>query len=288
MNMGLKEMGLKYGIEVSPCPETKDQSAKFLQSEDIFVKQLVAVFRVCVCADAAKNDYLTLRNHCWTPLFGQLGLCAGPRSLSTPQCGNIQDFAQFVQWHKHCVTIWREPRRRRTEKRRTEKKYFAESLCAAGGIGFLHCGFFLLGTCQVIRWFWWLCPSVASMDGQLKTKHTSCLINTFQVVSDTPIPRSGCGVSCQLFLFCFWFAVFVFCVSFSVLFASGEWHHTASHHDYRKLATVAASLALISTASKHLHDDLAKAIEALEQKNCGIIVCRECGGTWPYLRNCGG
>ena len=53
----------------------------------------------------------------WSPLFGQLGLCTGPRFLSTPQCGNIQDFAQFVQWHKHCVTTWREPRRRRTEKR---------------------------------------------------------------------------------------------------------------------------------------------------------------------------
>ena len=44
---------------------------------------------------------------------------AGPRSLSTPQYGSTQDFAQFVQWHKHCVTIWREPRRRRTEKNGT-------------------------------------------------------------------------------------------------------------------------------------------------------------------------
>ena len=53
---------------------------------------------------------------CWSPLFGQFGLRTSPRSLSTSQCGNIQDFAQFVQWHKHCVTTWREPRRRRTEK----------------------------------------------------------------------------------------------------------------------------------------------------------------------------
>ena len=51
-----------------------------------------------------------------TPVWA-LGLRTGPRSLSTPQCGNIQDFAQFVQWHKHCVTTWREPRRRRTEKK---------------------------------------------------------------------------------------------------------------------------------------------------------------------------
>ena len=47
-----------------PCPPKQRSKCKFLQSEDIFVKQLVAVCRVCVCADAAKNDYLTLRNHC--------------------------------------------------------------------------------------------------------------------------------------------------------------------------------------------------------------------------------
>ena len=33
-----------------------------------------------------------------------------------------------------------------------------------------------------------------------------------------------------------------------------------------KPATVSASLAVISTASKYLHNDLARAIEALEQK----------------------
>ena len=38
------------------------------------------------------------------------------------------------------------------------------------------------------------------------------------------------------------------------------------HYEHRKLTTVSASLAVISTASKHLHNDLAKAIEALEQK----------------------
>ena len=46
------------------CPPKQRSKFKFLQSGDIFVKQLVAVRRVCVCADAAKNDYLTLRNHC--------------------------------------------------------------------------------------------------------------------------------------------------------------------------------------------------------------------------------
>ena len=38
------------------------------------------------------------------------------------------------------------------------------------------------------------------------------------------------------------------------------------HYEHRKLTTVSASIAVISTASKHLHNDLAKAIEALEQK----------------------
>ena len=52
------------------CHPRKPRSkCKFLQSEDIFVKQLVAVRRVCVCA-AAKNDYLTLQNHCVEGLQG--------------------------------------------------------------------------------------------------------------------------------------------------------------------------------------------------------------------------
>ena len=41
----------------------------------------------------------------------------------------------------------------------------------------------------------------------------------------------------------------------------------AGHHEYMKPATVSASLAVISTASKYLHNDLARAIKALEQKN---------------------
>ena len=46
------------------------------------------------------------------------------------------------------------------------------------------------------------------------------------------------------------------------------------HYEQRKLTTVLASLAVISTASKHLHNDLAKAIEALEQKK----PCRRAAG----------
>ena len=50
-----------------------------------------------------------------------------------------------------------------------------------------------------------------------------------------------------------------------------ECHHTAWHYEYRKLTTVSASPAVISTASKHLHNDLAKAIEALEQKKSWLV-----------------
>ena len=49
-----------------------------------------------------------------------------------------------------------------------------------------------------------------------------------------------------------------------------ELHHTAWHHE-DEAATVPASLAVISTASKHLHNDLARAIEALEQKKVVLI-----------------
>ena len=64
------------------------------------------------------------------------------------------------------------------------------------------------------------------------------------------------------FRFHFWAgrSIFVFLV---------EWNYTALHHESRELATVSASLAEISKASKHLHNDLARAIEALEQKKSG-------------------
>ena len=45
-----------------------------------------------------------------------------------------------------------------------------------------------------------------------------------------------------------------------------ELHHTAIHYEHRKPSTVSASPAVIRIASKHLHNDLARAIEALEQK----------------------
>ena len=40
----------------------------------------------------------------------------------------------------------------------------------------------------------------------------------------------------------------------------------AGHHEYMKPATISASLAVISTANKYLHNNLARAIKALEQK----------------------
>ena len=72
-----------------------------------------------------------------------------------------------------------------------------------------------------------------------------------------------------------WFLLFVCFVWF--FFFSMEWHYTA-----RKLTTVSASLAVISTASKHLHNDLAKAIEALEEKKISWkndvleVICLRC------------
>ena len=50
------------------------------------------------------------------------------------------------------------------------------------------------------------------------------------------------------------------------------------HYEHRKTSAVSASPAAIRTASKHLHNDLARAIEALEQKKnadrswCGNIL----------------
>ena len=41
--------------------------------------------------------------------------------------------------------------------------------------------------------------------------------------------------------------------------------------------TASASLAVINTASKHLHNDLARAIEALEQKKNKNLLRERCG-----------
>ena len=64
---------------------------------------------------------------------------------------------------------------------------------------------------------------------------------------------------------CFVFAMCGFVCFLPLVFAV-EWHYTAWHHEYMKSATESASLAVISTASKYLHNELARAIEALEQK----------------------
>ena len=53
------------------------------------------------------------------------------------------------------------------------------------------------------------------------------------------------------------------------------------HYEHTKLTTVLASLAIISTASKHLHNDLAKAIKALEQKKMAFVLF--CGAVWFFV-----
>ena len=72
----------------------------------------------------------------------------------------------------------------------------------------------------------------------------------------------GCLFGCFC---CFAFLVFgVF--GFSSCHQWNDITWPLGHYAHMKLTTVLASLAWISTASKHLHNDLAKAIEALEQK----------------------
>ena len=69
--------------------------------------------------------------------------------------------------------------------------------------------------------------------------------------------------------FCWFFLACVFLVCFFVWSVSfHQWNNIIRlwHYEYRKLDTLSASLAVINTASKHLHNDLAKAIEALEEK----------------------
>ena len=56
------------------------------------------------------------------------GLRNGPRSsFDSPRRDADSCMAQFVHQHKHCVTTWREPKRRRTEK----KLWQASWICGA-------------------------------------------------------------------------------------------------------------------------------------------------------------
>ena len=51
-------------------------------------------------------------------------------SFETPKEETMQDAAQFVQLTQHCVTTWREPRRRRTEKKKGEDEGDVRTLTA--------------------------------------------------------------------------------------------------------------------------------------------------------------
>ena len=128
-------------------------------------------------------------------------------------------------------------------------------------------------------------------DGLLGTWHISCLV--------TPLFTAAC-YDASIPLNFSWWLVFVFscllvfcglCVFFVVCFVVGvgwsssvfQWNNIIRlwHYEHRKLTTVSASLAVISTASKHLHNDLAKAIEALEQKKDCSIALQQCPKLLP-------
>ena len=63
----------------------------------------------------------------------------------------------------------------------------------------------------------------------------------------------------------FWLFVGWSCLPFFV-FTSVELHHTAIALRTQEASAVSASPAVIRIASEHLHNDLARAIEALEHK----------------------
>ena len=56
--------------------------------------------------------------------------------------------------------------------------------------------------------------------------------------------------------------------------AQERWPCQRGRQSSASLALTMASLAVISTASKHLHNDLAKAIEALEQKKASLALTK--------------
>ena len=107
------------------------------------------------------------------------------------------------------------------------------------------------------------------MDDLLRTGHTSCLVITIsRVLLDAFIPLLLCVCGFGVCVV-FWFVLLVFCWGFrffvSAFFSCGMTSYGSAPRVH-EAATVSASLAVINTASKHLHNDLARAIEALEQK----------------------
>ena len=102
----------------------------------------------------------------------------------------------------------------------------------------------------------------------LGTRHTSCLVITLFTISLMML-----SFHCFLFLWflfvgCF-FVLLVFGCVFGFLvpaFISCGMTSYGCAPRFHEAATVWTSLAVINTASKHLHNDLARAIEALEQK----------------------
>ena len=161
---------------------------------------------------------------------------------------------------------------------------FAISGILAGGIPGFGIATFLLGTSRFILWCCWLCPSVFTIDDLLRTGHTSCLFITFQFLMLHSTDWFWC------FVFLCWLVLFLFgscsvLSVFALVFACPalEWHHTAGHYNHMKPATVSASFAVISTASKYLHNDLARAIKALEQKKLSILRGSTFGSLLKYI-----
>ena len=137
-----------------------------------------------------------------------------------------------------------------------------------------------LSLCQyVLR----LCPSVASMDDLLRTGHTSCLVTTFHacffILSFHGLVVLFFLGLCFCWLCCFCLVGAVSCFSGVCLFCTmcGMTSYDLTPR-VSEAVTASASLAVIKTASKHLHNDLARAIEALEQKKVPIRFAFE---AWP-------
>ena len=149
-----------------------------------------------------------------------------------------------------------------------------------GDPGSRHCDFFAwhLSAHPVI----FCCPSVVSMNGLLGTRHISCMMPSFHRFV---VLLWVCLVSvCWLFL-CFGFLLlwwcFLVCFGWCLLliFLCGMTSHGLAPRIQEACHSIGFTCS-ISTASKHLHNDPARAIKALEQKKVGVFWF-VCG--WSFL-----
>ena len=141
-----------------------------------------------------------------------------------------------------------------------------------GDPGFRHCDLFAWHPSVILLM---LALSCCFKDDLLRTGHISCLVATFQHCFEYVTPRWFLGSGSVLFVcvfvfcvvFCFLVVVLVLALCFWLLcFSLSPWNHIISVHYEPEAYYSIGFYCRIHTASKYLHNDLARAIRRWSKK----------------------